>query len=77
MFVDDLPGNLKPARALGMATVVHRGDAAATLDEVSGLLRSACADRHDARERQRPPTSCERETRSASSMRASTTVTAG
>ena len=38
VFVDDLPGNLKPARALGMATVVHRGDAAATLDEVSRLL---------------------------------------
>ena len=38
MFVDDLPGNLKPARALGMATVVHRGDAAATLAEVSELL---------------------------------------
>jgi epoxide hydrolase-like predicted phosphatase len=38
VFVDDLPGNLKPARALGMATVVHRGDAAATLDEVSDLL---------------------------------------
>jgi epoxide hydrolase-like predicted phosphatase len=38
VYIDDLPGNLKPARALGMATVVHRGDAAATLDEVSGLL---------------------------------------
>jgi epoxide hydrolase-like predicted phosphatase len=38
VFVDDLPGNLKPARALGMATVVHRGDAAVTLDEVSELL---------------------------------------
>ena len=38
VFVDDLPGNLKPARALGMATVVHRGDAAQTLDEVSELL---------------------------------------
>jgi putative hydrolase of the HAD superfamily len=38
VFVDDLPGNLKPARALGMATVVHRGDAAATLAEVSELL---------------------------------------
>jgi epoxide hydrolase-like predicted phosphatase len=38
VFVDDLPGNLKPARALGMATVVHRGDAAATLDEVGELL---------------------------------------
>ena len=38
VFVDDLPGNLKPARALGMATVVHRGDAAVTLDEVAELL---------------------------------------
>lgn len=37
VFVDDLPGNLKPARALGMATVVHRG-AAQTLGEVSDLL---------------------------------------
>ncbi len=25
VFVDDLPGNLKPARALGMTTLVHRG----------------------------------------------------
>jgi putative hydrolase of the HAD superfamily len=38
VFVDDLPGNLKPARALGMGTVVHRGDAAQTLAEVSELL---------------------------------------
>jgi putative hydrolase of the HAD superfamily len=38
VFVDDLPGNLKPARALGMATVWHRGDAAATLAEVRTLL---------------------------------------
>jgi putative hydrolase of the HAD superfamily len=38
VFVDDLPGNLKPARALGMATVLHRGDAAATLAEVRALL---------------------------------------
>jgi len=38
VFVDDLPGNLKPALALGMATVVHRGDAAATLAEVGELL---------------------------------------
>jgi putative hydrolase of the HAD superfamily len=38
VFVDDLPGNLKPARALGMATVVHRHDAAATLDEVGSFL---------------------------------------
>jgi epoxide hydrolase-like predicted phosphatase len=38
VFVDDLPGNLKPARALGMGSVVHRGDAAATLAEVSELL---------------------------------------
>ena len=39
VYVDDLPGNLKPARALGMATVLHRGDAEATLAEVRGLLR--------------------------------------
>jgi epoxide hydrolase-like predicted phosphatase len=38
VYVDDLPGNLKPARALGMATVLHRGDAAATLAEVRALL---------------------------------------
>jgi epoxide hydrolase-like predicted phosphatase len=38
VFVDDLPGNLKPARALGMATVLHRGDAAATLAEIERLL---------------------------------------
>jgi putative hydrolase of the HAD superfamily len=38
VFVDDLPGNLKPALALGMATVLHRGDAAATLAEVGELV---------------------------------------
>jgi putative hydrolase of the HAD superfamily len=38
VFVDDLPGNLKPARALGMATIVHRGEAAATLAEAGELL---------------------------------------
>jgi epoxide hydrolase-like predicted phosphatase len=38
VFVDDLAGNLKPARALGMATVLHRGDAAATLAEIERLL---------------------------------------
>jgi putative hydrolase of the HAD superfamily len=38
VFVDDLPGNLKPARALGMATVLHRGDAHATLADVRALL---------------------------------------
>ena len=38
VFVDDLPGNLKPARAAGMATVLHRGDAAATLGEAGALL---------------------------------------
>jgi epoxide hydrolase-like predicted phosphatase len=37
VFVDDLPGNLKPARALGMATVVHR-DADTTLAELEELL---------------------------------------
>jgi epoxide hydrolase-like predicted phosphatase len=39
VFVDDLPGNLKPARALGMATVLHRGDAAATLAEIGAHLK--------------------------------------
>jgi putative hydrolase of the HAD superfamily len=38
VYVDDLPGNLRPARALGMATVLHRGDAAATLAEIRRLL---------------------------------------
>jgi epoxide hydrolase-like predicted phosphatase len=39
VLVDDLPGNLKPARTLGMATVLHRGDSEATLAEVASLLR--------------------------------------
>jgi putative hydrolase of the HAD superfamily len=39
VYVDDLPGNLKPARALGMATVLHRGHSKATLAEVASLLR--------------------------------------
>jgi putative hydrolase of the HAD superfamily len=38
VIVDDLPGNLKPARALGMTTVLHR-DAATTLAELDALLR--------------------------------------
>ena len=38
VFVDDLPGNLKPAAALGMATVLHGGDADATLARLEGLL---------------------------------------
>jgi putative hydrolase of the HAD superfamily len=37
VFVDDIPGNLKPARALGMATIAHR-DAATTLAELEDLL---------------------------------------
>jgi epoxide hydrolase-like predicted phosphatase len=37
-FVDDLPGNLKPARALGMTTIAHRGDAHATLAELEAAL---------------------------------------
>lgn len=37
VFVDDLRGNLKPARALGMATV-HHTEAAATLAELEELL---------------------------------------
>ena len=38
VFVDDLPGNLKPAAQLGMATVHHR-DAAGTVAELERLLR--------------------------------------
>jgi epoxide hydrolase-like predicted phosphatase len=38
VFVDDLPGNLKPARALGMATILHRGDAADTLSQIRAHL---------------------------------------
>ncbi len=37
VFVDDLPGNLKPARALGMGTVHHR-DAACTVAALEALL---------------------------------------
>ena len=37
VFVDDLPGNLKPAAAIGMATVLHR-DAATTLEELERHL---------------------------------------
>jgi epoxide hydrolase-like predicted phosphatase len=37
VFVDDLAGNLKPARAIGMATVLHR-DAETTLDELEQHL---------------------------------------
>jgi epoxide hydrolase-like predicted phosphatase len=37
VFVDDLPGNLKPARELGMATVHHRS-AEETVPELERLL---------------------------------------
>jgi putative hydrolase of the HAD superfamily len=37
VFVDDLPGNLKPARALGMATV-HHVRAEETIPELEDLL---------------------------------------
>ena len=37
VFVDDLAGNLKPARAIGMATVLHR-DAGTTLAELEEHL---------------------------------------
>jgi len=37
VFVDDLPGNLKPARALGMATV-HHTEAGETVAELEALL---------------------------------------
>ena len=38
VFVDDLGGNLKPAAALGMATVLHGGDTEATLRRAGTLL---------------------------------------
>lgn len=37
VFVDDLPGNLKPARAMGMTTVVHKS-AAETIPQLEELL---------------------------------------
>jgi epoxide hydrolase-like predicted phosphatase len=37
VFVDDLPGNLKPARALGIHTILHR-DNATTLAELEAVL---------------------------------------
>jgi epoxide hydrolase-like predicted phosphatase len=37
VFVDDLPFNLKPARALGMATI-HHVSAPETIDELQRLL---------------------------------------
>ena len=37
VFVDDLPGNLKPARAMGMATV-HHVTADQTIEELEELL---------------------------------------
>ena len=37
VFVDDLPGNLKPARDLGMATVQHE-DTVATVESLESLL---------------------------------------
>lgn len=37
VFVDDLPFNLKPARAMGMATVLHKS-AAETLPQLEELL---------------------------------------
>jgi putative hydrolase of the HAD superfamily len=42
VFVDDLPGNLKPARALGMATVRHT-TAAETIPQLEELLGVALA----------------------------------
>jgi putative hydrolase of the HAD superfamily len=38
VFVDDLPGNLKPARELGMVTIVHR-DGERTVAELERALR--------------------------------------
>lgn len=43
VFLDDLPGNLKPARAMGMATVVHRSAAESVpqLEELLGVTISS------------------------------------
>jgi epoxide hydrolase-like predicted phosphatase len=43
VFVDDLPGNLEPARALGMATVLHRRaeQTVAELEQRLGVVLSA------------------------------------
>ena len=76
VFVDDLAGNLKPARAIGMATVLHR-DAARRSRSSRSTWASACADRHHAGQRQHDADLLDRATRSASTTRASTTVTAG
>jgi FMN phosphatase YigB (HAD superfamily) len=44
VFVDDLPGNLKPARALGMTTVHHvRADE--TIPTLEALLGVPLRDR--------------------------------
>jgi FMN phosphatase YigB (HAD superfamily) len=43
VFVDDLPGNLKPARAMGMATVVHT-TAAETIPQLEELLGVSVSD---------------------------------
>jgi epoxide hydrolase-like predicted phosphatase len=40
VFVDDLGGNLKPAKALGMTTIRHDGTSA-TIAELKRLLRLA------------------------------------
>lgn len=42
VFLDDLPGNLKPARAMGMATVVHRSaeESIPQLEELLGVVLS-------------------------------------
>lgn len=37
VFVDDLPGNLKPARALGIHTILHK-DTAQTIAELHAVL---------------------------------------
>jgi epoxide hydrolase-like predicted phosphatase len=40
VFVDDLGGNLKPAKALGMATILHT-DASSTIAQLERLLSSS------------------------------------
>ena len=48
VYVDDLPGNLKPARELGMTTIHHR-DAATTIAELERLFGTGLSDPSAAR----------------------------
>ncbi len=81
VFVDDLPGNLKPARELGMATVHHR-DAEENRRSARGPARRLAVVQPAAisatpASAATIPSSWIRRTRSPSSTRASTIVVTG